>query len=120
VKITDAYDCFGDRQRVALGQCGFPPFTAAKRFSRQVNEIPVERVSEAQWLTVILLAWRFRRQMPSDLVPDEDDLAHAKSRLAEIHQEKHDVAEQRRQIRMAARRLKKTGSQEAAPSLDFS
>jgi hypothetical protein len=34
--------------------------------------MPYEAITEKQWRHVIRLAWRYRRQMPSHLVPSKD------------------------------------------------
>jgi ABC-type phosphonate transport system ATPase subunit len=61
-----------DRMRHALGRCTFLPGSAHKRFARQVSAMPLEKITEAQRRHVIRLAWRYRRQMPRDLVPSKD------------------------------------------------
>jgi hypothetical protein len=61
-----------DQMRKALGQCTFPPATAQKRFARQVAAMYLDKITEKQWRYVIRLAWRYRRQMPPDLVPSKD------------------------------------------------
>jgi hypothetical protein len=35
----------------------------------------LDKISEKQWRHVIRLAWRYRRQMPFDLVPSQDAVA---------------------------------------------
>jgi hypothetical protein len=61
-----------DLMRTALAQCTFPPGSPPKRFARQVSQMPLENISEGQRRHVIRLAYRFRRQMPRDLVPSKD------------------------------------------------
>jgi hypothetical protein len=61
-----------DRMRRALGECTFLPGISHKRFARQVAAMRLEAISEKQWRHVIRLAWRYRRQMPPDLVPSKD------------------------------------------------
>lgn len=61
-----------DRMRKALGQCTFLPGHPHKRFARQINQVPVENLTERQRRHLIRLAWRYRRQMPRDLVPSKD------------------------------------------------
>ena len=61
-----------DRMRTALSQCSFLPGSAPKRFARQVSQMPLENISEGQRRHVIRLAYRYRRQMPRDLVPSKD------------------------------------------------
>lgn len=63
-----------DAVRRALADCVFPPATNAKRFVRNVNVIPIEKVTEAQRDYLTQLAWKFRRQMPRDLVPTQMEL----------------------------------------------
>lgn len=61
-----------DRMRRALGECTFLPASSHKRFARQVSQMPLENITEKQRRHVIRLAWRYRRQMPPDLVPSKD------------------------------------------------
>ena len=61
-----------DRMRRALGRCTFLPGHAHKRFAREINYPPVETLTERQRRHLIRLAWRYRRQMPRDLVPSKD------------------------------------------------
>jgi hypothetical protein len=61
-----------DRMRRALGECTFLPGSSHKRFARQVAAMRLEAISEKQWRHVIRLAWRYRRQMPRELVPSKD------------------------------------------------
>jgi hypothetical protein len=61
-----------DRMRKALGCCTFVPGSAHKRFARDVSSVELVKITEAQRRQVIRLAWRYRRQMPSDLVPSKD------------------------------------------------
>ncbi len=58
-----------DRVRLALGRCSFPLGTHANRFSRQVAAMPLGAISMRQWALVLRYAYRFRRQIPPDLVP---------------------------------------------------
>lgn len=60
-----------DRMRIALAECTFPLGTS-KRFARQVAQMPLENITEGQRRHVIRLAYRYRRQMPRDLVPSKD------------------------------------------------
>lgn len=61
-----------DRMRLALAKCTFLPGSSHKRFARQVAAIDCQTVTVRQWRHVIRLAWRYRRQMPFDLVPSRD------------------------------------------------
>lgn len=61
-----------DRMRLALGECTFLPGSAHKRFARTVAFIPLDKITPKMWRHVIRLAWRYRRQMPRDLVPSKD------------------------------------------------
>jgi hypothetical protein len=77
---------YRDRMRKALGECTFLPASSHKRFARQVAAMYLDRITEKQWRHVIRLAWRYRRQMPTDLIPSKDavealDMAWAPRRL---------------------------------------
>ena len=61
-----------DRMRLALANCTFLPASSHKRFARQVGQMHLHMITEKQWRHVIRLAWRYRRQMPLDLVPSKD------------------------------------------------
>lgn len=61
-----------DRMRQALARCTFLPASSQKRFARDVAAIPLAKVTERQRRYVIQLCWRYRRQMPWDLVPSKD------------------------------------------------
>lgn len=61
-----------DRMRVALGQCTFLPGCSHKRFARDIQYVPAEKLTERQRRHLVRLAWRYRRQMPWDLVPSKD------------------------------------------------
>lgn len=61
-----------DRMRLALGQCTFLPGSSHKRFARQVSQMYLDKITEKQWRHVIRLAWRYRRQMPAELIPSKD------------------------------------------------
>lgn len=61
-----------DLMRTALSHCTFLPGSPPKRFARQVAQMPLENVTEGQRRHVIRLAYRYRRQMPRDLVPSKD------------------------------------------------
>jgi hypothetical protein len=63
-----------DLTRRALSQCTFLPGSAHKRFARQVAQQPLETVSEKQRQHVIRLAWRYRRQMPLELIPTKGEI----------------------------------------------
>jgi hypothetical protein len=61
-----------DRMRQALGRCTFLPASSDKRFARSLAVMPADRITERQRRHVIRLAWKYRRQMPRDLVPSRD------------------------------------------------
>jgi hypothetical protein len=61
-----------DRMRLALCRCTFLPGSAHKRFARDIAHMQLDKITEAQWRHVIRLAWRYRRQMPRDLIPSKD------------------------------------------------
>ncbi len=43
--------------------------TKAKRFTRQVCDMPLEKITARQRAYVEILCWTFRRQLPPHLVP---------------------------------------------------
>jgi hypothetical protein len=57
----------------ALGCCSFPPATSQKRFARNMAFLaehdPRREISQRQRHYLELMAWRYRRQLPRDLVP---------------------------------------------------
>jgi hypothetical protein len=59
----------------ALGRCSFLPASADKRFARDMaflaKHSPNREITERQALNLMRLAWRYRRQMPANLVPTE-------------------------------------------------
>lgn len=61
------------RLATALGRVTYLPGSSYKRFARNMASIAEHRpdieISEAQARYMTSLAWRFRRQMPADLVP---------------------------------------------------
>lgn len=61
-----------DRMRLALAQCSFPLSSGHKRFAADVAQMHLHMITERQWRHVVRLAWRYRRQMPRDLVPSRD------------------------------------------------
>ena len=61
-----------DRMRRALAHCSFLPASPHKRFARSVAAMSLHAITERQWRHVMRLAWRYRRQMPFDLVPSRD------------------------------------------------
>ena len=61
-----------DRMRKALGHCTFLPASSDKRFARQVSVMYLHMITERQKRHVIRFAWKYRRQMPIDLVPSQD------------------------------------------------
>lgn len=62
----------------ALGSCQFLPASRDKRFCRNMADLA--RVSPDQELTLRqrhymeIMAWRYRRQMPTEYVPDKKPL----------------------------------------------
>ncbi len=58
----------------ALGACSYPPGTSQKRFARDIlflaEHSPDRELSDRQRHYMQLMAWRYRRQMPSRLVPE--------------------------------------------------
>jgi hypothetical protein len=58
----------------ALGRCSFMPGTNQKRFARDLAFVaendPSREITERQRYYMELMAWRYRRQIPSSLVPD--------------------------------------------------
>ena len=58
-----------DEMRRALGGCTFLPASWDKRFARALAMMPADKITERQRRNVIRLAWKYRRQMPDDLVP---------------------------------------------------
>ena len=58
----------------ALGACSYPPGTSQKRFALDIlflaEHSPDRELSDRQRHYMQLLAWRYRRQMPSRLVPE--------------------------------------------------
>lgn len=89
--------------RQALARCSFLPGSTEKRFARQAAAIPLEKITERQKRFIVQLAYRFRRQMPWDLVPSKDAI--------EMHN--RDVQDElatryaERERRLAARRDRK-------------
>ena len=61
-----------DEMRRALGRCTFLPASWDKRFARALAMMPADKITERQRRNVIRLAWKYRRQMPDDLVPSKD------------------------------------------------
>jgi hypothetical protein len=70
-RVSADRDTF-DRMRRALGRCTFLPAHPDKRFARSLSTMPADRITERQRRHVIRLAWKYRRQMPPDLVPSKD------------------------------------------------
>jgi hypothetical protein len=96
-----------DLMRVALGQCTFLPGSAHKRFARNIQHVALENVSEGQRRHVIRLARRYRRQMPSDLVPSKDAVeALDAAWKASLEGQRQEIIEQRRQKKAAKRQAK--------------
>ena len=56
-----------------LANCSFPPGSSQKRFCRNMGDIarlsPDKELSLRQRHYMELMAWRFRRQLPADVVP---------------------------------------------------
>ena len=83
--------------RIALGRCTFPPAHPHKRFVRQIQHVDATQMSEAQIDLMMLLAYRYRRQMPERLVPSD--------KIVKMAQENCD---ERRRLRLAARDAKRS------------
>jgi hypothetical protein len=68
----------------ALDGCSLPPATLAKRFIRDqaflARHSPEREITLRQRHYLELLAWRFRRQLPDDLVPEAKPLNLPKAR----------------------------------------
>lgn len=68
----------------ALRRCVFVPGSPDKRFARQIHDQlagSARPITDRQAQHVLRLAWRYRRQMPSHLVPDtnpDDPLSAAR------------------------------------------
>lgn len=62
----------------ALGSCRFLPASADKRFCRNMADIarlsPENEISLRQRHYMEIMAWRYRRQLPKDLVPETKPL----------------------------------------------
>ena len=58
----------------ALGGCSFCPATSQKRFARDIAFLavndPAREISDRQRYYLEIMAWRFRRQLPARLVPE--------------------------------------------------
>jgi hypothetical protein len=67
--MTEASLDLLQRRVKALGRVSFPPGIASKRFVREMQSVPAEQVSPAQAAWIERLAWRYRRQLPKELVP---------------------------------------------------
>ena len=61
-----------DRMRAALAQCTMLPGSSHKRFARNLAAMYLDKITEKQVRHLIRLAWRYRRQIPFDLVPSKD------------------------------------------------
>lgn len=105
--------------RQALGYCTFPPGSAAKRIAREVNQMPIENISGPLWDVIVLLAYRFRRQMPPDLVPVSLERDLAQQRLNSSREEKARALDARRAARATARQLRLTGFPTEASLLEM-
>lgn len=98
-----------DLMRVALRGCTFLPGSAHKRFARNIQHVPLEDVTEGQRRCVIRLAQRYRRQMPTDLVPSKDAVEALDAAWKQtIEAQRQGIIAQRAE-RKAAKRLRKLG-----------
>lgn len=52
-----------------MGRCTFLPGSTHKRVAKSIGGMPLSAISPPQWAYVMRLAWRYRRQMPAELVP---------------------------------------------------
>lgn len=61
------------RLATTLGNCSFLPGSSQKRFCRNMAETarlsPEHEISLRQRHYMEIMAWRYRRQLPSDLIP---------------------------------------------------
>lgn len=57
----------------ALVQCTLPPYSMTKRFARDLKDQVTNRgeITEKQAAYLAVCCYRFRRQLPSELVPSE-------------------------------------------------
>lgn len=58
-----------DKTVAALARCSFLPGHPHKRFARDIAARPVEQLSPKQIAYALALAYRYRRQMPTALIP---------------------------------------------------
>lgn len=59
-------------------QVSVPPYTVARRVLDQARGIPAENLTPAATRLIVRVAWRYRRQMPPELVPTEVEKAEAR------------------------------------------
>lgn len=59
-----------DAMRRALAGCTFLPGSPHKRFARDL--VHALEITEAQERHLVRLCWRYRRQLPADIVPSKD------------------------------------------------
>jgi hypothetical protein len=61
---------------IALGHCTYPPATPQKRFAREMSFVakndPSRVLSDRQSHYLEIMAWRYRRQMPRNLIPPSE------------------------------------------------
>jgi len=106
-----------DRMRLALGSCSMLPGSNEKRAARQFSQMYFERVSQLGWCYIVVLARRYRRQMPSDLIPSAGEAEAAQTELTQLRAARQAERQAKREARpkRTARRLVDPGM----PRLDL-
>ncbi len=61
-----------DLLRAALVRCRMLPGTTDKRAARKLVAAPLSSISARQWAYLLQMAWRYRAQMPAELVPPRE------------------------------------------------
>ncbi len=61
-----------DQMRQHLACCTFLPASSHKRFAGQLGRMHLAAITPRQWRYALRLAWRYRRQLPAELVPPRD------------------------------------------------
>jgi hypothetical protein len=98
--------------RKALAQCTFVPGSAHKRFARDLPH--AKELTEAQVRHLIRLCWRYRRQMPADLVPSKDAVLELD---ADWNLRVEAAAAEKTAAKRTARAIRKRGPVPVAPQL---
>lgn len=104
-----------DRMRRALADCTMLPGSNQKRVARNLSGATFDRISERGWNYVIVLARKYRRQMPASLIPTEEETAAAQAALREAREAKDAALFQRRNARIARKEAR--GAVKAATPL---